>query len=228
VSTAHQLVPLLLALVLGGAVGLEREFHGRPAGLRTHILVCLSSTMLILIARELGGEDTHGATRAVFDPNRMGAGIVTGVGFLGASTVLRSGDFLRGLTTAACIWFVAGLGIVLGTERYLLATVCTCIVILVLTVLNSVAASIQPILYRRLIVLAESGELERLVAEIRVLLTAEGMSVLDIATGRDNERARLEVVFYVSMRTGDQVPRVTEGVARLPGVRLARWKPIAV
>src|SRR5262245_11506751 len=94
-----EVLPLVFALLLGGAVGLEREYQGRPAGLRTHILVCLSSTMLILISRELGGDPVGGTGRVVFDPNRMGAGIVTGIGFLGASTVLRSGDFLRGLTT---------------------------------------------------------------------------------------------------------------------------------
>ena len=111
-------LPLVLAVVLGGAVGLERESHGRPAGLRTHILVCLSATMVILVSRTVAATplDLEQTTR-VFDPNRMGAGIVTGIGFLGAATVLRSGDVLRGLTTAACIWYVAVLGIVLGEGR---------------------------------------------------------------------------------------------------------------
>ena len=223
-ESAHDLLPLLFALLLGGAVGLEREYHGRPAGLRTHILVCLSSTMLIMIARELGHEE---GGRTVFDPNRMGAGIVTGVGFLGASTVLRSGDFLRGLTTAACIWFVAGLGIVLGAEHYLLGVLCTSIVMLVLTLVNNLASSIQPTLYRRLIVIARRSELVPLVEEIREVLRAERIAVMDVATGHDNERARQEVVFYISMRNEGQSPRVTERVSKLAGVQIARWKPIA-
>jgi putative Mg2+ transporter-C (MgtC) family protein len=226
-ESIHDLLPLVFALLLGGAVGLEREFHGRPAGLRTHILVCLSSTMLIVIARELGHEDPAGGGRTVFDPNRMGAGIVTGIGFLGASTVLRSGDFLRGLTTAACIWFVAGLGIVLGARHYTLGVLCTAIVLLVLTVVNNLASGIRPTLYRRLIVLATRPALEPLVDEIQALLRAEDITVLDVVTGHDNRRARQEIVFYLSMPNQGQAPRVTERVAGLAGVQLARWKPIS-
>lgn len=222
---ARELLPLLFALLLGGAVGLEREYHGRPAGLRTHILVCLSSTMLIMIARRLGSEDLGG--RTVFDPNRMGAGIVTGIGFLGASTVLRSGDFLRGLTTAACIWFVAGLGIVLGDQRYALGTLCTAIVLLVLTVVNRLASVITPTTYRRLIVIARRPELEPLVAEVRAILTREKIAVLDIVSGHDNDNGQQELVFFLSLRNSGQSPRITERVAGLAGVRQARWKPIA-
>ena len=223
----QDLVPLLFALLLGGAVGLEREYHGRPAGLRTHILVCMSSTMLILISRELGTEAVDGATRATFDPNRMGAGIVTGIGFLGASTVLRSGDFLRGLTTAACIWFVAGLGIVLGAEHYALGILCTAIVLLVLTVLNSLAGGITPTVYRRLIVILRRPEIEPLVAEIKRILAAERISVMDVASGHDNEHGTQEIVLYLSLRNEGQAPRVTERVSRLAGVTQARWKSIA-
>jgi putative Mg2+ transporter-C (MgtC) family protein len=220
------LLPLVFALLLGGAIGLEREYHGRPAGLRTHILVCLSSTMLILISRQLGGEPVEGG-RVVFDPNRMGAGIVTGVGFLGASTVLRSGDFLRGLTTAACIWFVAGLGIVLGDHHYALGTLCTAIVLLVLTLVNRLASVITPTIYRRLIVIARRNEIATLVTEVRGILTSEGIVVIDVASGHDNESGHQELVFLLSLRNQGQAPSVTERVAALAGVRQARWKQIA-
>lgn len=221
----RDLVSLLFALLLGGAVGLEREYHGRPAGLRTHILVCLSSTMLILISRELGTETVGTAAR--FDPNRMGAGIVTGIGFLGASTVLRSGDFLRGLTTAACIWFVAGLGIVLGAEHYALGILCTAIVLLVLTVLNNLAGGITPTIYRRLIIILRRPQIEPLVAEVKQILAAERISVMDVASGHDNERGTQELVMYLSLRNEGQAPRVTERVSRLEGVLQSRWKSIA-
>lgn len=224
-ASESELLPLLFALLLGGAVGLEREYHGRPAGLRTHILVCLSSTMLIMISRHLGHEDLGG--RTVFDPNRMGAGIVTGIGFLGASTVLRSGDFLRGLTTAACIWFVAGLGIVLGDHRYALGTLCTAIVILVLTVVNRLASVIAPTIYRRLIVITHRTEMEPLVAEVRAILRGEQVDVIDLASGHDNDSDQQELVFFLSLRNLGQAPRITERVARIECVRQARWKPIA-
>ena len=222
------LLPLFYALILGGAVGLEREFHGRPAGLRTHILVCLSSTMLIMMSQQLGGQvDPGGSARMVFDPNRMGAGIVTGIGFLGASTVLRSGDFLRGLTTAACIWYVAGLGIVLGDRNYALGVVCTALVITVLTVMNRLASLITPTIYRRLIVITRREALEPLVAEIGAELERERIAVMDVASGHDNERGVQELVFYVSLKNENQSPRLTERVAQLEGVIQARWKLIA-
>jgi putative Mg2+ transporter-C (MgtC) family protein len=227
VESPSDFLPLLFALLLGGAVGLEREYHGRPAGLRTHILVCLSSTMLIMISRRLGADDHGDAVRTVFDPNRMGAGIVTGIGFLGASTVLRSGDFLRGLTTAACIWFVAGLGIVLGDGEYALGTACTVVVLFVLTVVNNLASVIAPTVYRRLIVHTRVSDLAALAEEIRALLAEERVDVMDVASGHDSENGRQELVLYVSLRNCGQAPRITARVAALEGVQQARWKPIA-
>ncbi|MFT5478576.1 MAG: putative Mg2+ transporter-C (MgtC) family protein [Planctomycetota bacterium] len=221
------LYPLLYALVLGGVIGLEREWHGRPAGLRTHVLVCMSATMLIMISQRTGAANFTGDGRLVFDPNRMGAGIVTGIGFLGAATVLRSGDLLRGLTTAACIWFVAGLGIVLGNQNYALATVATGIVLLVLTVLNRLTGLIHPIIYRRLIVMHCHADSQATADAVSKLLKDEGCRVLDIASGTDSVDSCHELVFYVSLKSGLQSPRVTQAVAGLTDVTSARWKLIS-
>lgn len=215
-------VPLLLAVLLGGLVGLEREMHGRPAGLRTHALVCVCSTMLILVARQ--GEIPT-SERHVFDPNRMGAGIVTGIGFLGAATVLRSGDLLRGLTTAACIWFVAGLGIVLGNKDYALAIVGTLFVLSVLTYFERASGLIRPTIYRRLSVSAERGEVEPLIEEIKTLLEAEKVRVIDIHGGTSRS-GPLSITVYLSTRDRFQGPRLTERVCALEGVKEARWKGI--
>lgn len=112
------LLRLIMAVLLGGIIGLEREMHGRPAGFRTHIVVCLGAAMLIV-----GSEyyEDHVDPGMVFDPNRMAAGIITGIGFLGAGAIMREENVVRGLTTAGCIWFVAGLGIVVGKGLFPLA-----------------------------------------------------------------------------------------------------------
>ena len=115
--------PLLLAILVGGLIGMEREIHGRPAGFRTHIMVCLSSTLLIRasqVAPALAPIADSGLT-LVWDPNRLAAGVVTGIGFLGAAAVIRSGDIVRGITTGACVWAVAVLGVVIGHGAYALA-----------------------------------------------------------------------------------------------------------
>jgi putative Mg2+ transporter-C (MgtC) family protein len=223
-------VPLVLSVVLGGAVGFEREVHGRPAGLRTHILVALSSTMLILVSHRVDsdslglGEDG----RVVLDPTRMAAGIVTGIGFLGAATVVRAGDFLRGLTTAACIWFVAVLGIALGNRLYPMAVGGTLLVLLVLTVFNRATAFIRPVVYRRLIVLTSRSDLDPLLREAREILAAENATVMDVATSHDNTNGQREIVLYLALKNELQSPRVTRRVAELPGVVSARWRTISV
>ena len=220
-------VPLVLAFLLGGAIGLERELSGRAAGLRTHILVCLSSTLLILVSRAVTPPaGILDAGRVVFDPNRMGAGIVTGIGFLGAATVLRSGDVLRGLTTAACIWFVAGLGIVLGTHQFALAIVGTVMVLLVLTVVNRLASLIRPLVYRRLIVIANAEEIAPLVAAIRASVKRRKMRVVDVASGHCNETQQSELVFFLALKNDLQAPELTEEVARMEKVLRARWKAL--
>jgi putative Mg2+ transporter-C (MgtC) family protein len=114
------------ALALGGALGLERSYHGRPAGFRTHALVGLASGALMLIPFYEGrwfraADGVH----AAIDPTRMAQGIMTGIGFLGAGVIMREGLTVRGLTTAASIWITAGIGILVGVGFYTPALVTT-------------------------------------------------------------------------------------------------------
>jgi putative Mg2+ transporter-C (MgtC) family protein len=122
---------LALSVVLGGLVGLERELHGHPAGLRTHILVCLGSTLITLVSVRVT-ETGKG------DPGRIAAQIVTGIGFLGAGAIIRDGAAIRGLTTAASIWTTAGIGLAVGISPALgqIAVIATLIVLFTLWILN--------------------------------------------------------------------------------------------
>jgi putative Mg2+ transporter-C (MgtC) family protein len=218
---------LLWAFFLGGAIGLEREWHGRPAGLRTHMLVCLSSTRLILVSRTVSLQpdgELGSMARLVFDPNRMGAGIVTGIGFLGAATVLRSGDLLRGLTTAACIWFVAGLGVVLGTGQTGLAVATTALVLFVLVFVDRIEVLIRPKIYRRLVVVSRGPQSGPLVDSVRAELAACDMRVLDLASSWSAESDSTELSFHVALRDRDAVPGLVERIAGLGGVTGARWR----
>src|SRR5437899_4499778 len=105
---------LVLAAILGGLIGIEREIRDKPAGLRTNILICVGSTLFMSlstqVAQLLGG-----------DPTRIAAQIISGIGFLGAGAVLHSHGFVLGLTTAATIWVVAGVGVALGSGMYFIA-----------------------------------------------------------------------------------------------------------
>ena len=107
VFVTNALFKLLLAILLGGAIGLEREFRGRPAGLRTNILVCLGATMIMIGSTSMAefSQMLSPNFRVSVDPGRIAAGVVTGIGFLGAGAIIRFEDLVRGLTTAGCIWY---------------------------------------------------------------------------------------------------------------------------
>ncbi|MEQ9399921.1 MAG: MgtC/SapB family protein [Longimicrobiales bacterium] len=125
------LAKLLLAAVLGAAVGWEREQAGKPAGLRTNILICLGATLLTDVGMALSADRG--------DPARMSAQIVSGIGFLGAGTIIQSRGKVSGLTTAATLWVVAAVGIALGTGQYGAAVLTTLVVLLVLYPLRRLA-----------------------------------------------------------------------------------------
>ena len=129
---------LVLTLLVGGAIGLERERSNQAAGLRTHILISLGACSLMILSSSMaqnGGGDGLIAVRGG-DPGRIAAQVVSGIGFIGAGTIMRFGGSVRGLTTAASIWIVAALGLVIGGGLYVIAGVATVIVLFTLTILN--------------------------------------------------------------------------------------------
>lgn len=128
---------LLMAMVLGGLVGFERQTRGRAAGLRTNILVCLGSAAIIVTFQKLSMGFSMGAESAIrMDPARTAAGVITGIGFLGAGTIVKSSDFVRGLTTAASIWVVSAIGVTVGLGEYVIAISSTLFALVALYALN--------------------------------------------------------------------------------------------
>ena len=117
---------LLLAAVLGGIIGIQREKAGKPAGLRTHVLICLGSALFTVVS-------VLGFTGNV-DPARLAAGVVTGIGFIGAGVIFRGmrGDKVMGITTAASIWITAAIGIAAGAGLYIIASATALVTVLVL------------------------------------------------------------------------------------------------
>lgn len=112
------LARLLVALGAGAAIGFERSYHGRPAGFRTHALVCTASSLLMLVTVYEGHWMRTAPALVQLDPTRMAQGIMTGIGFLGAGVIIKEGFSVRGLTTAASIWITAAIGILAGIGFY--------------------------------------------------------------------------------------------------------------
>ena len=145
------LIRLLGAALMGGLIGLERAYHGRPAGLRTHTLVCTASSLLMLLTVfqwDLLGERYMETLRV--DPTRMAQGIMTGIGFLGAGVIMRENLTVRGLTTAASVWITAAIGIMIGMGFFIPALVGTMLTLFVLAMLGRVERAMKSKRYAQL------------------------------------------------------------------------------
>jgi putative Mg2+ transporter-C (MgtC) family protein len=129
------LIRLILAIILGGFLGLNRERAHKPAGVKTHVMVCLGSSLIMLISIEMFNR--YAGISNTIDPGRIAAQVITGVGFLGAGTIMHAeGGLIRGLTTAASIWAVAGIGLACGGGMYLLAVSATLLAVGTLAMIN--------------------------------------------------------------------------------------------
>lgn len=123
---------LVLAMFAGGLIGIEREMKGKPAGMRTNMLMSVGSCLLMLLSLDV----FRGYKGPMGDPARLAAGVVMGIGFLGAGTIIQSRFSVQGLTTAATLWLVAAIGLVIGWGDYLLAGAATALILLTLTVMS--------------------------------------------------------------------------------------------
>jgi putative Mg2+ transporter-C (MgtC) family protein len=221
--------PIVIALLVGGMIGCERELHGRPAGLRTHMLVCLASTLLIFASRVVPDDllRPDSPARIVMDPNRLAAGIVTGVGFLGAATVIRAGDIVRGITTGATVWTVAGLGIVIGQGEYSIAIVGAVAVMIVLAGLDPLTRRIAPVIYRRLTVTGLGSDMSYLSARVAMILREHSIRVQDLSGSRGDADQPFELVFHVRLRNLQQAPEMLEKICGERGVKRVEWSQIS-
>ena len=175
------LIHLGAAVLAGGFIGLERTYHGRPAGFRTHTLVCTASSLLMLLT-VYQWDLLKGVPLETIrvDPTRMAQGIMTGIGFLGAGVIMKEGLTVRGLTTAASIWITASIGILLGIGFYFPAIVATLLTLGTLSLFRWIEAIMPSQYYARLHVRFKRQELLP-EPELRELITTHGFSVANLS-----------------------------------------------
>lgn len=192
---------LVVAMVLGGLVGLERQTRGRAAGLRTNILVCLGSAGIIVAFQKLSlefGMDAESAIR--MDPARAAAGVITGIGFLGAGTIVKSNDFVRGLTTAASIWVVSAIGVTVGLGDYVIAVALTLLVLVALYVLHLLPISGDRYVSLHLEWTGDFG----LLAEVTEHLARENLHIKNRSVVRQPGTGRCRVTLVLRTRRMEQ------------------------
>lgn len=204
---------LVLAAVLGGVVGLERQSVNRPAGLRTHILVCVGSALMMMVSvdvfRVFRGQ-------ASVDPGRIAAQVVSGIGFLGAGTILREGATVRGLTTAASLWVVAGIGLAVGGGFYLPAAASAALVLLTLVFLGRLEDAVgrRHYCFMQIVVADRPGQLGR----IGLLLGNHEVNIKNISMRPGSEAGFLEVELSLRLPASLNYDALVQELLSMDGV----------
>ena len=212
------LTHLLVATVAGGVIGLERSYHGRPAGFRTHTLVCVASSLLMLVTMYQSKWFTGAPIDTVrVDPTRMAQGVMTGIGFLGAGVIMREGLTVRGLTTAASIWTTAAIGILAGVGFYRAVLVGSVITVGILTVLRKAESRMRSQIFAyNTVIFARDNHMSE--AEIRELLSRNGFSVANISYRLMEKGEQLEYRMTVRTMDGGNIEKLSKTLLGLPSI----------
>ncbi len=211
---------LFLAAIFGGLVGFEREAHGRAAGLRTHILVSVGSCLIMLTSIHIF--NVHKGI-AVCDPSRIAAGVVTGIGFLGAGTILRYRGSVMGLTTAASIWAVAAIGLATGSGFYYGGLLTTVIVLITLVLISKLEYSmIRKDWYRSLLIETEihGNRLQK----IRDALSAYKVQIKDMEIEKIPDKKESILRFDIKLTTNKEDDNIIVALSDIDGVSKVGWE----
>lgn len=190
------MLQLALATLLGGVIGLERELGGKPAGLRTNTLICMGAVLYTSLSLDVAGSQA--------DPGRIAAQIVTGVGFIGAGTILHARGAVVGLTSAATIWVVAAIGVALGSGHYREAMGTTLLVVAVLQGLGRLERFVARHTTRSRLTVHARAEPSPL-GELESLLRRTGIDIVETAQRREGVDLVLEYELRGAKRLHDQV-----------------------
>jgi putative Mg2+ transporter-C (MgtC) family protein len=216
IGHSAMMLRLAAATILGGAIGFERERQGRPAGLRTHLLVSIASATYMLVSTQFVYFQTYVEGDLVeVDTSRIAASVVSGIGFLGAGAILRSGMGVQGLTTAASLWLVAAIGLAAGGGMYVEAAVATAVALFCLVVMRRVEGRKGRMIVRRIsITIGEGGPTT---TEVLTRLRNEGAEVAAIDYDRRLKTNKTSVLLDVRLRTDSEMDHLLQSLEAIPG-----------
>jgi putative Mg2+ transporter-C (MgtC) family protein len=219
---ADILLKLLLSSLLGGVIGLEREVHGRPAGFRTHLLVSLGSTLFVLTSiqfyRNYGNFSGTGPVGT--DPARIAAQVVAGIGFLGAGAIIREKASIRGLTTAACLWVAAAIGVAVGAGMYLTGVIVTALAVVNLVMLKKIENLLQKDTYFKIKVWCD--DLDGQIPRIEQALQSCAMEVVNVAMEKDILLRNLLYEVEIKGKSREEFRKLTDTLSLMEGVKKIR------
>ena len=218
-------VRVLAAVLVGASIGFERTFHGRPAGFRTHALVCLASSLLMLVTVYQNQWMTVMPLDAIrTDPTRMAQGIMTGIGFLGAGVIFKEGLTVRGLTTAASIWITAAIGILLGIGFYFAATVGAIATLAVLAAFRFIEHRLPAEFYAHHSLTFQRGAIMS-EEDLRRLIGEHGFSIATLSYRLNGNGKLFEFGMVINTRDRRNAEALAQHLCRLPEVLEFRIAP---
>lgn len=197
---------LIAASILGGIIGVERDIHGRAAGLRTNLLVSLGAAVFVLISVKLP-QSSAGTYQA--DPGRLAAQIITGIGFLGAGAIIKSGLTIRGLTTAASLWVTAAIGMCVGAGYYEIALLATFLALFSLVFLNRLESLYSKDTYRELRIKTPSQED---ISRIIDIIKRKYIKIIFLDIERDYEEETVNLTFFIRIRHSTETDKLSHKI----------------
>jgi putative Mg2+ transporter-C (MgtC) family protein len=195
VSPYEVIFKLLLGTLLGGIIGFERQAHGRPAGFRTHLLVCVACVLIMIISEGYYTQGGQHPDYARVDPTRIAAGAMTGIGFLGAGVILKTGYTIQGLTTAASIWILSAIGLAVGAGQYIAGITGFIITFLSLWVLRILETRIPSLAYKHITLVSDDSGDE---GTIRAAFEKRGFTILTMDYDLEFEKKEKSYILSVA------------------------------
>lgn len=230
ISNLELILRILSSAIIGGIIGIERETHNRPAGFRTHILVTMGAALIMLISTQ-GFPGMEGK----FDPSRIAAQVVSGVGFLGAGTIIITGQEIKGLTTAASLWVCAGVGLAIGAGFYLGGLVSALVVFISLSVLSRVEKKIVSRKYKITNIVCRDragliGDLGQvfgnhgvMIKDLKINRNMVKDDTLLMTTTNEVQYDKMELEFTLKLNKANNYDKFNEIILNVDGVEQISW-----
>ena len=214
IDVGEMLLRLTVSMVLGGAIGFERERDSQPAGLRTHMILVMGSCLAMILSINIGAENGT-------DPARMAAQVISGIGFLGAGAILRSGFNVKGLTTATTVWTTAIIGLAVGYGYYWVGAFTT---VLVLVVLTLVSIFEKKFIRRNVVrvIKVDAMDVPNIFRSVRKEISRNAVQILSYKTQRSLKSGHVRVEFIARLERNEKIENLMETISKIDGVRNIR------
>lgn len=215
ITELEMIARLLLASLLGAAVGYEREQHDQPAGLRTHMVLAIGATLAMMLSIQLAADYRDIVPNG--DPARLAAQVISGIGFLGAGAIIRYGSTVRGLTTATSLWTVAIVGLAVGAGYYLGAVVAVVLLLLILDTIDRLEKRfIRGTAIKTVIV--HGHDQPGLIDRVQQLLQESGLDIKTLSVAKNLQKTKVELKTVVKMGSQEKIDQLADILSETEGV----------